>query len=138
VPLRTIAEQRSVSKSALIRHRDAHIPEALVNAKAAVDAAQADTLLAQVHALVGRAMAILDQADAAGELRIALAANREARGNLELLGKLAGQLRDSPQVEITLTPEWAEWRTSLIDTLNDYPEAKEAVFNRFLELERSF
>ena len=39
-------------------------------------------------------MAVLTKAELAGDLRAALGAIREARGNLELLGKLTGELRE--------------------------------------------
>jgi len=93
-PLRDIAGQFGVSRSALSRHAG-HIPGALVAAKGAEEAAQAETLLAQVQGLVKRATGILDRAERAGELQAALGAIREVRGCLELLGKLNGELRTS-------------------------------------------
>jgi hypothetical protein len=64
-----------------------------VAAKGAEEAAQAETLLAQVQGLVKRATGILDRAERTGELQAALGAIREVRGCLELLGKLNGELR---------------------------------------------
>jgi hypothetical protein len=52
-----------------------------------------NTLLAQVRALSERAGAILNRAERAGDLRVALVAVREVRGGLELLAKLAGEFR---------------------------------------------
>ncbi len=54
---RTIADQFGVSKTALIRHHDDHLPAALVKAQAAAETAQADALLAQVVDLRDRALA---------------------------------------------------------------------------------
>ena len=45
-PFRAIARQHGVSKDALIRHHDDHLPTALVKAQAAREAADADALLA--------------------------------------------------------------------------------------------
>ena len=45
---RAIARQFGVSKDALLRHHDDHLPAALVKAQDATEAAQADALLAQV------------------------------------------------------------------------------------------
>ena len=53
-----------------------------------------DSLLNQVRSLQGKALAILVQAEAAGGLRTALGAVREARGNLELLAKMLGLMND--------------------------------------------
>ncbi len=41
-PFRAIARQYSVSKDALIRHHDDHLPAALVKAQEATEAAQAE------------------------------------------------------------------------------------------------
>ena len=50
-PFRAIARQFDVSKSALVRHHDDHLPASLVKAQEATEAAQADALLAQVVGL---------------------------------------------------------------------------------------
>ncbi len=47
-PFRAIARQFTVSKDALIRHHDDHLPGSLIKAQQATEAAQADALLAQV------------------------------------------------------------------------------------------
>jgi hypothetical protein len=85
-----------VSESAVRRHKANHLPAKLVMAQAAEEVAQADDLLQQVRDLQGRALAILSKAEAAGDLRTALGAIREARGNLELLAKLLGELDERP------------------------------------------
>ncbi len=92
---RTIADQFRVSKTALLRHYDDHLPSSLVKAQQATEAAQADALLAQVVDLRDKALGVLEQAEASEDLRTAVSAIREARGCVELLGKLAGQLKDS-------------------------------------------
>ena len=89
--------------------------------------ATADDLLAQVRSLQGRALAILDRAEKAGDLRTALGAIREARGNLELLAKLLGELNDAPQVNILVNPEWVSVRGVLLGALGPYPDARAAV-----------
>src|SRR3954463_3772770 len=81
---RAIANRHGVSQSALKRHAAEHIPGLLVKASEAVERAQADELLCRVESLQERTLAILESAEDAGELRTALSAIREARGNLEL------------------------------------------------------
>src|SRR5215203_273642 len=133
--LRTISDRFGVSKSALIRHKDAHLPAALIKARKAEEVVRADELLSQVRDLQGRTLSILTASEEAGELRTALAAIREARGNLELLAKLLGELNDSPTVNVLVSPLWVEIRTVLLETLGPYPEARSAVAGRLLELE---
>jgi hypothetical protein len=60
---RTIAGQYGVSKSALLRHHDDHLPASLVKAKEASEAAQADALLAQVVDLRDKALGVLTKAE---------------------------------------------------------------------------
>ncbi len=126
-PFRHIAAQHRVSTSALVRHHDDHIPAALVKAQEATEAAQADNLLAQVVDLRGRAISILDTAVATEDLRVALGAIREARGCLELLGKLAGQLQDGPTVNILVSAEWRGLQTVILKALEPHAAARLAV-----------
>ena len=96
-------------------------------AQAAEEVAQADDLLEQVRDLQSRALAILGKAESAGDLRTALGAIREARGNLELLARLLGELNEQPVVNLNLSPEWLELRAVIVTALEPYPEAKEGV-----------
>jgi hypothetical protein len=91
-PFRHIAARTGTSTGALQRHKDEHLPAALIHAQEAEQVAQADDLFAQVRDLQRRTLRILDDAEQAGDRRTAPAAVREARGNLELLeGVRAGR-----------------------------------------------
>ncbi len=90
--LRSIAHRHGLSKDALIRHRRAHIPKALVKAQEASEVAHGEDLLGQVRGLQARASQILEEAANSGDLRTALMAVREARGCVELIGKANGEL----------------------------------------------
>jgi hypothetical protein len=124
--LRDLARRHETSKDALSRHRE-HLPNKLLKARDAEEVTQADTLLEQVRSLQTRALSILDRADEAGDLRTALGAIREARSNLELLGKLAGELQQEGTVNVTVSPEWAALRAVVIAALRPYPDAAQAV-----------
>jgi len=102
-PLRNIVERCSVSLGALSRHK-AHLPARLAQGRRAQETARADRLLDQIRHLQERALAILKRAEEAGDYRVALQAMREARGNLELLARLLGELRSGEaraQVQVT-------------------------------------
>jgi hypothetical protein len=71
--LRTIADRFSVSKTALLRHEDNHLPAHLMKAKEAEEVACADGLLTQVRYLQDRTLVILTASEEAGALRTALA-----------------------------------------------------------------
>lgn len=134
---RELAALYRVSPDAMERHKAAHLPATLLKAQDAQEAAQADDLLAQVRALQTRALAILDSAEAAGDLRTALGAIREARGTLELLAKLTGDLDERPVVNVLVTPQWAATRMALLAALQPYPDARVAVAGALLVLEAS-
>ena len=90
---RGIARRFGTSPSAVYRHSD-HLPRGLVQAREAAEATRADDLLGQVQDLQQRALGVLARAESTGDLRAATAAIREARGCLEFLGRLAGQLAE--------------------------------------------
>jgi hypothetical protein len=124
---RSVASLYDVSEAAVRRHKANHLPAKLVMAQAAEEVAEADSLLSQVRDLQGRAYGILDKAEGAGDLRTALGAIREARGNLELLAKLLGELDDRPVVNLTISPEWLQLRAVIVGALEPHPEALSAV-----------
>ena len=124
---RHIATRFDTSTGALQRHKADHLPVRLAKAQEAEEVAQADDLLCQVQDLQARALAILDKAEEAGELRTALSAIREARGNLELLAKLLGELDERPQVNVLVSPEWLELRAIIVGALEPHPAARGAV-----------
>ena len=121
-----LAAKYRVSEDALGRHKANHLPAALAKAQEAGEAAHADDLLRQVKAIQSKTLSLLLKAEAAGELRTALAAIREARGNLELLAKLSGELDERP-VSVLVSPEWLELRMVIVGALEPYAEARGAV-----------
>ena len=124
---RRIAAQFDITEQAIRRHKAEHMPVELTKAQAAEEVTQADDLLAQVTTLQARALSLLDSAERAGDLKTALMGVREARGCLELLAKLKGQLDDRPVVNVLIAPQWIELRSMIITTLAPYPEARTAL-----------
>jgi len=80
-----------------------------------------------VRDLQTRALNILSKTEEAEDWRAATGAIREARGCLELLGKLAGELQEGQTVNVIVSPQWVELRTTIIGALEPHPEAKFAV-----------
>src|SRR5215212_4674064 len=109
-PYRSVVKRFGLSESAVYRHKTEHLPAHLLKAKEVEEAARADDLLEQLRHLQARAFDILERAEEAGDLRTALAAISQARGNLELLAKLLGELDDRPQTNVLVAPEWLELR----------------------------
>jgi hypothetical protein len=142
-PSRRVAAQfGSVSRAAIQRHAASHLPVSLVQAVHVQEIARADTLLDEVRNQVSRAdrlfaeaEAVLDGAKANGDVRgvlsaikVASLAARECRNNLELVGRVAGELRgEGGQVNVVASPEWVALRAAIIEALTPYPEALAAV-----------
>ena len=76
--------------------------------------------------LRNKAISILLKAEASGDYRTALMGIREARGCLELLAEMEGELNRAPVISLYLSPEWLRVRGALIQALGDFPEARAA------------
>jgi hypothetical protein len=126
-PYRSVAKRFDLSESAVYRHKTEHLPARLLKAREAQEVAQADDLLDQVRNLQAHALDILVRAEKAGDLRTALAAISQARGNLELLGKLAGELDERPVVNLNVSAEWLQLRAVIVGALEPHPEAQGAI-----------
>jgi hypothetical protein len=124
---RSVAKQFGLSDSAVYRHKTEHLPAHLLKAREVEEVARADDLLEQVRHLQAHALDILERAEKTGDLRTALAAISQARGNLELIGKLAGELDDRPVVNLNVSPEWLELRAVIVGALEPHPAAHRAV-----------
>lgn len=131
-PLRTIADHHGVSKTALIRHRDEHLPDRLLRARDAEEIANADGLLARLRELTGEAQRIGGKAEAEGDFRAALAAVRELVRIVELQAKLTEQLGPETVVNVAI-----DQRTQqvILSALEPHPEARIAVAEALIEVE---
>jgi transposase-like protein len=126
-PYRSVAKRFGLSESAVYRHKSEHLPARLLKARKVEEAASADDLFDQVRYLQTHALDILERAEKAGDLRTALAAISQARGNLELLGKLAGELDKRPITNVLISLEWLELRAVIVGALEPHPGAHRAV-----------
>ena len=135
-PFRTIADRFALSKTALIRHHDDHLPEMLAKAQTAREAGQADDLLEQVKALRSKSLSILLAAEKAGDLKTALTGVRTALACLELLAEMSAQIDRRPVLNLLVAPQWLVVRATLLDVLQGHPEARSAVAARLLALEQ--
>jgi hypothetical protein len=126
-PKRRIASHYGVSERAVRYHLREHLPALLALARDAERAARADSLLDRIEALQSRTLTILEATEQTGEHRAALAAIREARGNLELIGEVARELNRAPTLNLSLHREYIEARTLIVGALEPYPEARDAV-----------
>ncbi len=132
---RIVAARFGTSTAALQRHRLGHIPGHVAQAHEAEAVAGADDLLDQVRSLQRKALALLAKAERQGDFRTALAGVKEARSCLELLLEVEGELDRRNVVNILVAPQWIEIRAVLVETLQPYPEAAQAVAGRLQVIE---
>ena len=131
---RGIARKYGLGEDAVSRHVKAgHVSQLLALAADAERAARADSLLDRIEALHSRTLAILVAVEGKDEHGTALAAIREARRNLELIGEVTRELDRAGTINLELTVEWQEVKAVLVNTLASYPEAQQAVFNALEE-----
>lgn len=123
---RSIADRFQISRSVVVRH-SSHLPVHLAEAHHVQTVAAADDLLTQLSSLRDRALGLLDRAERSGDIRAAVVAIREVRGCLELLGKVAGELRDAPQINVVVSPDWLVLRSRIVAALAPFPDAGMAV-----------
>ncbi len=96
-------------------------------AKEATEVARGDSLLEQVQFLQDKAISLLGKAENAGDMKTALQGVREARGCLELLAKMQGELAQEGTINISVNPEWLELRAVILQAVEPFPEAREAI-----------
>jgi hypothetical protein len=130
---RRVAAQHSVSERAVRYHMREHLPALLALARDAERAARADTLLDRIEDLQSRTLAILEASEETREHNTALAAIREARRNLELIGEVTKELDRTPTLNLHLNPEWIELRTVIVGALEPFPDARGAVLQALEE-----
>lgn len=132
---RDVARQWSLSKDSVARHHRAHVSPALVRVVERKEAHRAErgpaAALARLEDLYQRAVRVLERAEAAGQTAQVLGAVREARGLVEVIAKITGELREAPAVAVNVlaAPEIAALTTVLMRALAPYPDARIAAAN---------
>jgi hypothetical protein len=127
MPKRRIATRYGVGEKAVRHHIREHLPALLALARDAEEASRADTLLDRIEALQSRTFAILEATEETDDHRTALAAIREARSNLELIGEVTKELDRTPTLNLHLNPEWIELRAVIVGALDRHPGARSEI-----------
>ncbi len=126
---KVMAESYSLGVMALYRHKEKHLPQTLVKAKALKEESAADDLLDRVEEIYTKAWELMDKAESDGKYQPAVSALKEARSCLELTGKLIGELKTGHTYNLIYNPEFIQVRHQIYDALLPYPEARQAVVN---------
>lgn len=127
---RDIGAEHGVTISSLSRHRRSHVSEALkaVAAERAVSGPR--SALSRFESLYDEAAAILAALKADGNASKSLVAIQTLSGVITQIAKLTGELDERASVQVVnlqSSPDWHGIRSTIMDALAPFPEARQAV-----------
>jgi hypothetical protein len=137
--IRGIAIQYKLSKSAVMRHRAAHLSErlaAVAERNADADVRQALDVIAHLREINEATKDVLKVARDNENHGLALRAIDRLQQQIELQAKLINLINDAPTINVIVSPQWIELRTIIIAALEDYPEARQHVAQALQASER--
>lgn len=129
--LRKIAKRFETSITALHRHRQSHIPKALAKAREAQEVVRGDSLLDRLRQLNAETQDVLRAAKSQRNHELRLKAISRAEKQLELEGKLLGELNDGVTTNINI----AVIAPLILQALESYPEARVSVARALKEID---
>lgn len=125
---RDLAGQWSVTKSALHRHKQEHLPGHLAKAHEEESIGQAIDVVRQLKAINAACLEILQTSRAEKQHSLSLKAVDRIERQISLQAKLLGELQESgPTVNVLVAPEWREIKVNVLQALSPFPEARSAV-----------
>lgn len=143
-PYRDIAGQFDLSKTALQRHKEGHIPELLSKSNDIKETLKADSLTQQIADIREKIKALLQQAIDADNLRDAHNFVGDTLRQIELEAKLLGQIQEQSislslqqqTISIYQSPEWLAVGAILARILAPYPELRAQVAEELRALQK--
>lgn len=134
---RRIAARYAVSATSLRRHAREHLPARLVKAMEQEDTRDAIDVYAQLKSVNSAVRDVLEQARKTGDGELVLKSADRVLRQLELQAKLLGELQDGNVVNVVVSPQWLQLRTTLLTALRGHPDALESVVAAIRLAERS-
>jgi hypothetical protein len=140
-PFRAIARRFGVERGALARYRK-HLAPTIARAVEVREArtiVEVATQIERAEYLVAHALHTLKTAHAAGQHKLALQANDTMREAIAFLSKLAGlgapDHQTNVQVNINQDQGWLRIRSTIVEALAPFPEARIAVAEALARLD---
>jgi hypothetical protein len=139
VSVRALASRYKLGRDALYRHQKNHLPAQLrasliAGPDLSIDLdrlreTESQSLLANLVNLRGRLFSSLDVAEEHGDANMAARVANALHTNLELTGKLLGDLTSghSNVTNVLVLPAYVEMRVELVNALRPFPDAARAV-----------
>ena len=100
--LQVIANKFGFHPSTISRHK-AHVADKISKAAVICDAQEGASVLQKISDLMQKAHDLLDTAEQSGDVKTAIQAVREARGCLELMARVSGELAPE-KIQIMIAP----------------------------------
>ena len=122
---RAISRQYSLSKDAVRRHYDEHLPAALVKSEEARQTVQALDVIGQLNTINSATWEILQESRKAKDRKTALQAIDRVTKQIELQAKLLGELKEGATVNVNVQLEQAQ--QTILQALQPFPAARIAV-----------
>jgi hypothetical protein len=129
VAYRNISERYGVSKAALSRHSQEHIPELLLKAYEAIERDDAEDLVGELAKVKTDVHRLRAKAEEEGDLRTALLGCDKALKALELQAKVEQLIQTQPTLNIALVehPGYQRLEDAIFRALENHHEARWAV-----------
>jgi len=140
VSMNALAKRYGIGSDSLYRHRKNHLPPQLraqLIAGPSIEGVDLDklretesqSLLANLVALRHRLFASLDTAEEAGDGNMLARVAGQLHRNMELVGKLLGDLSAGTTINnnVLVLPAYVTLRVELVRALQPFPEARQAV-----------
>ncbi len=134
---RDIALQFGIGHMAVQRHASEHVQEAVKQSQEATEEARGLDVVKQLKNINDITLAILKESRDAKKNGMALFAIDRVIKQIELQAKLLGDI-DTPQINIMVTPEWIRIRTTLVQALAPFPDAKISVAAALVRMENEY
>jgi hypothetical protein len=128
--MRSLAARYGTGRESIRRHRQEHLSELLLRAYDSDEQARADGLLADIERIRESAFDLLDRAERAHDWRARVAAIRECRENVRILGELHGRLeasRANVSINLVASAEWIALKGAIVGALRPHPQALQDV-----------
>lgn len=124
-----IGRRFDLSADAVGRHAHKHLVSSLLLRHQGRSLDSPDRLAAEVRAIHAQTLETMCLAGRRGSVRDVLTAIREARRNIEVFGRLVGEIEDvpPPSPSLSLDREWQALASRLLKALEHHPEARSAV-----------
>jgi uncharacterized small protein (DUF1192 family) len=129
VPNRRIAAQFSLKEQSVRRHKAHCVPDKIQKSQRLRELAHADALAQRIAQLLEEAESLLGELKKKGDLRGAVSSLGELRRIIEMLSRVGADLVEKQETNIHQDPGWAYIRTAVLDSLNEYPEARASVIS---------